>query len=103
MTATAWPFIEIDSDGVAYIQGTATRVIEIALEQTAGQRSTREIRDAFPTISLSKIHAALGYYFDHQDECDRLIGERERRAEELLQAHGNHALQQRLQRLKVGP
>lgn len=95
MTATAWPFIEVDSQGVAYIQGATTKVIEVVLEQTVGQRSAREIRDAFPSLSLPKIHAALGYYFDHQDECDRLIAERQQRAEELLQTHGNHALQER--------
>jgi uncharacterized protein (DUF433 family) len=102
VTATAWPFIDLDEHGVAYVRGSTTRVIEIALEQTEGQRSAVQIQAAFPTFSLAQIHAALGYYFDHQTECDRLIANRQQRAEDLLDGLGNRALQERLHRLKAG-
>jgi hypothetical protein len=44
MTATAWPFIEIDESGVAYVAGTRTKVIEIALDRIAHHWDADEIQ-----------------------------------------------------------
>lgn len=103
MTATAWPFVELDEQGIAYVQGTTTKVIEIALDRTARHLVTaEEIQAAYPSLSLSQIHAALGYYFDHQDECNRQIEERQEWADALLERLENRSLQKRLRRLKSG-
>lgn len=103
MTATAWPFVELDQEGVAFVQGTTTKVIEIALERTARQLLTaEEVQSAYSALSLPQIHAALGYYYDHQAECDRQIEERRQRADALLERLENPVLQERLHRLKTG-
>jgi uncharacterized protein (DUF433 family) len=103
VTATAWPFVELDEAGIAYVQGTTTKVIEIALDRSERLLVTaEEIQAAYPSLSLPQIHAALGYYFDHQDECDRQIEERRERADALLERLENPALQERLRRLKSG-
>jgi hypothetical protein len=45
--------------------------------------SPDEIVSAYPTITLSDVHAALAYYFDHRDEVDREIQDGEELAEGL--------------------
>lgn len=102
MIATTWPFIDLDEVGVAYVRGSTTRVIEIAVEHTDGQRSAIDIQAAFPSLTPAQIHAALGYYFEHQAECDELISDRQQRAEALFDEVGNSVLQERLRRLKAG-
>ncbi len=41
--------------------------------------SPEEIRQGFPELSMSEIHAALSYYYDHKAEMDAEIeaGDRE--------------------------
>ena len=43
MPATAWPFISLDETGVPFIEGTRTKVIEIALDRLAHEWSPDEI------------------------------------------------------------
>ena len=45
--------------------------------------SPDEIVSAYPSVSLSDVHAALAYYFDHRDEVDREIRDGEEFAEKL--------------------
>ena len=76
-------FIQIRDDGVAIIEGTRTKVIEIALDRIAHHWDADEIHRQYPYLSLGQIHAALGYYYENQEECDQLIESRRRKAEEL--------------------
>ena len=64
--------------------------------------TAEDIQAAYPYVSLPQIHAALGYYYDHQDACDRQIDQRRQRADELLPQLENAALQERLRRQKAG-
>jgi len=99
--ATVWPFVEQDAEGTAYVQGTTTKVIEIARDRTArGLLAAEEIQAVYPSLSLPQIHAALGYYYDHQEECDRQIDERRQQADILLKRIENPVLQERLRRLQ---
>ncbi len=98
MTATAWPFVELNEQGLAFVQGTTTKVIEIALDQLSGMDAA-EIHRQYPYLSLPKIHAALGYYHEHQEDCDRQIEERRQRAEEIRRMTENVPLQERLRKL----
>lgn len=99
MTATAWPFVELDHEGIAYVQGTTTKVIEIALDQLAHDMDADEIHRQYPYLSLPQIHAALGYYHEHREACDRQIEERRHRADQIRLATENIALQERLRAL----
>jgi uncharacterized protein (DUF433 family) len=92
MSAVTWPLIEIDSTGIAHVEGTKTKVIEIALDRITHHWDADEIRRQHPHLSLGQIHAALSYYYEHQAECDRLIEERFRRAEELCDQHTDPAI-----------
>ena len=52
-----------------------------------------------PDLSLAQIHAALAYYFDHQDEFDRQIEGSLREAERLAAEAKDSPLRRRLRRL----
>jgi uncharacterized protein (DUF433 family) len=99
---TAWPFVEINERGVAFVQGTSTKVIEVALDEVVRGRTPHEIHAAYPYLSLPQIHAALGYYHEHQEECDGQIAAARAKADELLDVVGSPALQEELRRIKTG-
>jgi len=70
MTAVINSHIALDDDGVAWIEGTGTKVKEVVLDKLAYGWSPEEMHRQHPHLPLAKIHAALAYYYDHQDELD---------------------------------
>jgi uncharacterized protein (DUF433 family) len=80
MVAVTLSHIRLDERGVAWIADTNIKVIEVAMEKRATGMSPEEIEfQHYGQLSLSQIHAALAYYYEHQAEFDVEI---ERRAEE---------------------
>jgi uncharacterized protein (DUF433 family) len=75
--------IALDDQGVAYIQGTTTKVIQVALDRIAQGWDAEEIHAQHPDLSLAQIHAALSYYYEHQDELDADIERRYQQVERL--------------------
>lgn len=83
---TAYEHIVTDERGVALIEGTNMKVIELVLEITAYGWSAEELQFQHPYLSLGQIHSALAYYWDHAEELDRDIERRMERAEKLRTA-----------------
>lgn len=77
--------IYLDDRGVAWIDDTNTKVIEVALDKLADGSSPEEIHFEHPHLSLAQIHAALSYYYDHQQAFDAEI-ERQLREVEIMAA-----------------
>jgi uncharacterized protein (DUF433 family) len=96
MSSIAITHIEIDTDGVAWIADTGVKVIEIAVDKLAHGSSPEEMHFQYPHLSLSQIHAALAYYYDHQDELDREIEKRRLAADELGARSSDAALREKL-------
>jgi uncharacterized protein (DUF433 family) len=69
--------------GKPRIAGHRITVSDVAIWHERMGMSPDEIVSEYPTISLSDVHAALAYYFDHRDEVDRAIREGEEFAEKL--------------------
>src|SRR5262245_10672309 len=82
MSAIAYAHIEITPEGVAMISGTRTKVIEVALDRIAHHWDADEMRRQHPHLSLAQIHAALTYYYDHQEAMDQEI---ERQLDEVAE------------------
>jgi uncharacterized protein (DUF433 family) len=82
MPATAYAHIEI-RNGVPYLEGTQTKVVEVALDQIGSGWDALAIHEQHPHLSLGQIHSALAYYHDHKAELDQDIERRARQAEEL--------------------
>jgi uncharacterized protein (DUF433 family) len=99
MTKLAYPHIEEARKGVAYISGTQTKVIEIALDRIAHHWDADEIQRQHPHLSLGQIYAALAFYFDHQDELDAQIEEQVRFAEQSKAASGESPVRAKLKAL----
>lgn len=101
MLATTWPFIEIDDRGIPFIKGTRIKVSEIAANHVAYRWDAEQIQIQLPHLSLPQIHAALGYYYEHQEQCDREIAESLEQAEEICRQAENPALLAKL-RSRIG-
>jgi uncharacterized protein (DUF433 family) len=57
--------------GKACIAGTRIRVMDIVVLQRQGM-PPEEMREAFSSrpLTLAEVHAALTYYYDHQEEIE---------------------------------
>ena len=64
--------IHRDERGVAWIDDSNVKVVEVILDHVQGN-SPEQIHEEYPHLSLAQIHAALAYYYDHQSEIDELI------------------------------
>ena len=96
MVATAWPFVELNESGVAFIQGTRTKVTEIAECHLAYRWDAEQIHLQLSGLSLPQIHAALGYYYEHKSECDAQLHDAHDRSEDLRRGFEDPALMQKL-------
>jgi len=93
------PHIRLDDRGVAWIDHTNTKVIEVALDMIAHGWSPEEIHFQHPHLSLAQIHAALGHYYDHQTEMDAQIQRSVKDMERLRSQAGESPLKKRLREM----
>jgi uncharacterized protein (DUF433 family) len=74
MTAITTTHIWLDERGVAWIDKTNIKVIEVAMEKRATGMSPEEMEfQHYGNLSLGQIHAALAYYHDHESDFDAEI------------------------------
>jgi uncharacterized protein (DUF433 family) len=88
--------IEIDNEGVAWITGANTKVIEVALDKIAYGWSPDEMHFQHPHLSLAQIHSALAYYYDNKEKLDAEIERRYREGEAMAVRLSNPVLRQKL-------
>lgn len=84
----------------ARIAGHRIRVQDVAIWHEKLGMSPDEIVDAYPTITLADVYAALAYYWDHRDEIERQIADDRAFAEELRK-HEFSPLAAKLQRRRT--
>jgi len=71
---TNHPFVVKNPDicaGSPIIEGTRTRVIDIAIEYEMLGRSPDEIIGSHPHLNLPQVHDALSFYYENRDELDQ--------------------------------
>jgi uncharacterized protein (DUF433 family) len=81
--------------GKACIDQTRICVNNVVFLHKEGQ-TPAQILVEYPDLNLAQVHAALTYYYDHQDEIEAELAEEEdrdercerRRAEALADRHG---------------
>ena len=91
--------IWLDDRGVAWIDQTNVKVIEVVLDKLALGSSAEEMHFQYPQLSRSQIYAALAYYHDHQAEKDAQIERGAREYERLKSQASETPLQKRLKEL----
>jgi len=92
--------LELDENGVAWISGANTKVIEVVLDKLAYGWSPEEIHFQHPHLSLAQIHSALAYYYANREVLDAEIERERQEAENLKGQVSNPALRQKLLKLK---
>jgi uncharacterized protein (DUF433 family) len=96
MAAVLTSHIHLDAAGVAWIDDTNTKVIEVALDRLAHGSSPEEIHFQHPHLSLAQIHAALAFYYDHQAAFDETIRQQLAEVDALAAADHDAPIRRRL-------
>ena len=97
MTATeVTSHIRLDERGVAWIDNTRIKVIEVAMDWIANRSSAEEMHLQYPHLSVAQIHAALAFYHDHKEEFDKAIAESLERADKLAAENADSPGRRRL-------
>jgi uncharacterized protein (DUF433 family) len=96
MATLAYPHINVTPDGIPYIAGTQTKVVEVVLDRLAYHWDADEIHRQHPHLGLAQIYSALVYYYDHQAEMDREIDEQLLEVEKIKQRLGESSIRLKL-------
>jgi uncharacterized protein (DUF433 family) len=96
MAMIAAPHVKRDDHGVAWIDDTNVKVIEVVLDRLAYGWSPEEIHFQHPGLSLAQIHAAFVYYYDYQAELDAEIAGHQEEVRRLREQAGESPLVARL-------
>jgi uncharacterized protein (DUF433 family) len=70
------------SGGRPRIAGRRIRVQDVAIWHEQESMSAQEIAKEYD-LTLSDVHAALAYYYDHRDEIDKMIADDDAFVEEM--------------------
>jgi uncharacterized protein (DUF433 family) len=92
LNPTAYAHIEVRPDGKAWLIGTQTKVLEVALDRIAYHWDADEIQRQHSYLTLGQIYSCLAYYYDHQEEMDRIIEEQLQRVKRLREEQGESPL-----------
>ena len=101
MTAETLTHIHRDATGTAWIDDSGVRVIQVAQEHIGHGWSADAIQENHPALTLAQIHAALAWFFDHQDEMEKEMAARESSGRALLAKLGESPVQRRLRQIKA--
>lgn len=85
---TAYRQIILDDNNVPLIANSTMKVVELVMAQRAHGWSPEELHFQHPYLSMSQIHAALAYYWDHKGEIDAKIDESLRFADQARKEAG---------------
>ena len=96
IAATPTTHIRLNKSGVAWIDETKVKVVEVILDHLAYGYSPEEIHLQHPHLSLAQVHAAFAYYYDHQRELDEELEERFQRAQTLREKAGGTLTRKKL-------
>jgi uncharacterized protein (DUF433 family) len=88
--------IQVDQSGVAWIDDSNVKVIEVVVDKLAHGSSAEEMHFQYPHLSLAQIYAALSHYHDHQDEFDQEVEAQLRDIDALAGAARNSPVRKRL-------
>jgi uncharacterized protein (DUF433 family) len=69
--------------GEPHILGHRVKVKHVAVWHEQGGMTPAQIVATYPTLTLSQVHAALAYYYDHRDEIQAAIAAEDRFVEEM--------------------
>lgn len=96
LTATEYKYVQLDERNVPIIAGTTMKVVELITSVKAYGWSPEELHFNYPYLTMSQIHSALAYYWDHKEEIEVDIERRYQYAEKLRLEAGESPLVKKL-------
>jgi uncharacterized protein (DUF433 family) len=91
-TRTTYEHIVLDEEGVPWIRGANTKVVELVEEVKSHGWSPEELAYQHSHLTLGQVHSALAYFWDHQEEIEADLDRREALVEEIRREVGQHPL-----------
>ncbi|NES80951.1 MAG: DUF433 domain-containing protein [Moorea sp. SIO2B7] len=88
ITSTEYKHIQLNENNVPLIAGTTMKVVELITSVKAYQWTPEELHENYPHVSMSKIYAALSYYWDHKEEIDSEMERIEQWVDKMRQEAG---------------
>jgi uncharacterized protein (DUF433 family) len=86
----SYPHLTVNTRGVLCIDGTRHRVIDIVADHVAHGYSAAQIVEQYPDLTLAQVHAALTYYYDHEDALNAALMASYTQAEQQRHQHQPH-------------
>lgn len=80
--------IALNNQGVPIITGSTMKVVELVMAQWTHGWSPEELQFQYPHLTMSQIHSALAYYWEHKEELDADIEQRRLYAEKMRREAG---------------
>ena len=65
--------IWLDERGVAWVDDTNVKVIELAMDYRSGMTNPLDVVQSYDGLTPSQVHSAFSYYLDNQDQFDAEI------------------------------
>ncbi len=96
LNSTDYKYIQINENGVPVIADTTMKVVELITAVKAYGWSPDDLHTNYPHLSMSQIHSALAYYWDHQGEMDAEIERIDQWAATMRQQAGESPVVQKL-------
>lgn len=96
LVATSYEHVTLDKQEVPLIAGTTMKVVELVMAQKAYGWSPEELHFQHPYLSMSQIHSALAYYWEHKEALDADIEQRNQYVEKMRQEGEPSPLAERL-------
>jgi uncharacterized protein (DUF433 family) len=72
------------------IAGSRIRVVDVAGYHLQGGYSIPEMLEMFPHVTAADLHAAMAYYYDHEEEIEADEAEADALLEQLLKDDPEH-------------
>ena len=73
--------------GAPVIEGTGIQVMDIAVRYHLLSHTIDEVLAVYPDLTISQVHDALSYYYDHKEEMDRQWKESMEKVGEIKRKH----------------
>jgi uncharacterized protein (DUF433 family) len=91
-TPTTYEHVVLDAEGVPWIEGSNTKVVELVAATLAHGWSAEELTYQHPHLRLGQVHSALAYYWDHREQIDADLERRALLIETMRSEVGEHPL-----------
>lgn len=98
---TEYKHVQLDERNIPIIKGTTMKVVELIASVKAYGWTPEELHTNYSHLSMSKIHSALAYYWDHQEEIDTDMERRYQFAEKLRREAGESPIMKKLREKKL--